>query len=372
MDKQLSAPIQNCTLFLEIIDSLYKPIANLECQLTYNGTPTIQATDGQGVLEFVTNYPNETVAIAIKKLEGGYKDIGVVISSSEMSHTVIMSPTVHVKAHLQLERPSSVSTTPIAKEPVVVDPNKPIDTNITVSMVGVTANITANILITKEMIKAIAPGKENDQSLMTWLNIYAEKYEVNTPLRIAHFLAQCAHESEGFKKTEEDGKYSLQGALATWNNRADQISALPKEKLWFKRDGTQVLLDAPKQPGLFNAVYGNRKELGNLESGDGYRYRGRGYIQLTGKFNYKNYTGSHNNNNPNDQKDFVENPDLLKTSTKYATESAFYFWKSNSLNSKVDNHATIETITSIVNGKSTGLPDRIKKFNKLKLLLKIK
>ncbi len=176
-----------------------------------------------------------------------------------------------------------------------------------------------------------------------------QKMGVNTPLRLAHFLAQCAHESGGFKLTQENLNYSVKGLLSIF-------------KKYFP---TETLAAAyARQPvKIANKVYGNRMGNGPESSGDGYRYRGRGYIQLTGKSNYLTFDASVPDN-------IIENPDLV--ATKYPLLSAAWFWSKNNLNALADKGATdahVTAVTKRVNGGTNGLADRLKYFKKFHALL---
>jgi predicted chitinase len=131
---------------------------------------------------------------------------------------------------------------------------------------------------------------------------------------------------------------------------------------------------------LANYVYANRMGNGDESSEDGYRYRGRGMIQLTGKDAYNNFTNVHNKNNPDDIQDFVANPDLLISSTQYGIESAFVFWFTKTGRPNRDiNHfvklkdlaksGTVQEVTQLVNGGQNGYNDRKQRFNRLARLL---
>ena len=119
-----------------------------------------------------------------------------------------------------------------------------------------------------------------------------------------------------------------------------------------------------KPEKIANLVYGSRMGNGDEASGDGYKFRGRGYIQLTGKNNYAAFGKAIN-------EDITANPDLV--STKYPLLSAAWFWSSNSLNALADkgaDDASVTAITKRVNGGTIGLPDRIKHFKEYYTLLK--
>ena len=176
-----------------------------------------------------------------------------------------------------------------------------------------------------------------------------ENFGVNTPLRLAHFLAQCGHESGGFRLTQENLNYSAKGLMGIF-------------KKYFP---TQALADAyaRKPEKIANRVYGGRMGNGPEATGEGFKFRGRGYIQLTGKSNYAAFDLAVAD-------DILANPDLV--STKHALASAAWFWKKNGLNLIADTGSTAEVVTKItkrVNGGTIGLPDRIKHFKEYHALL---
>jgi len=176
-----------------------------------------------------------------------------------------------------------------------------------------------------------------------------EKFGVNTPLRLAHFLAQCGHESGGFRLTQENLNYSAKGLMGIF-------------KKYFP---TQALADAyaRKPEKIANRVYGGRMGNGVEATGEGFKFRGRGYIQLTGKQNYTAFDLAV-------EDDILANPDLV--STKHALASAAWFWKKNGLNLIADTGSSTEVVTKItkrVNGGTIGLADRIKHFKEYHALL---
>lgn len=178
----------------------------------------------------------------------------------------------------------------------------------------------------------------------------AAKFQINTPLRLAHFLAQCGHESGGFKVTSENLNYSAKGLMGTF-------------KKYFP---TQQLAEAyQRQPQkIANRVYANRMLNGDENSGDGFKFRGRGFIQLTGKDNYTQFGKAIG-------EDITSNPDIV--SNKYSLLSAAWFWSKNGLNKLADtgsSDAVVTSITKKVNGGTIGLPDRIKHFKEFYNLLK--
>lgn len=176
-----------------------------------------------------------------------------------------------------------------------------------------------------------------------------EKFGVNTPLRLSHFLAQCGHESGGFRITNENLNYSAKGLQGIF-------------KKYFPSEA--IALDYAKKPQkIANRVYGGRMGNGNEASGDGFKFRGRGYIQLTGRDNYTAFGKSIG-------VAIEETPDLV--ATQYALASAAWFWSKNGLNKIADTGATDAAVTMItkrVNGGTIGLADRIKHFKEYFSLL---
>ena len=177
----------------------------------------------------------------------------------------------------------------------------------------------------------------------------AAKFEINTPLRLAHFLAQCGHESGGFRLTKENLNYSAKGLMGIF-------------KKYFP---TEALAKAyERQPAkIANKVYGGRMGNGPESSGEGAKFCGRGYIQLTGKDNYTAFGKAIN-------EDIVSNPD--KVASDYALLSAAWFFNKNGLHKMADGGATDQVVTAItkrVNGGTIGLPDRIKHFKEYYHLL---
>jgi putative chitinase len=175
------------------------------------------------------------------------------------------------------------------------------------------------------------------------------KFELNTPLRLAHFLAQAGHESGGFKLVNENLNYGAKGLLSIF-------------KKYFPTEEKAKLYER-KPEKIANLVYGSRMGNGAETTGEGYKFRGRGYIQLTGKDNYKAFDAVVTES-------IVDNPDLV--ATKYPLLSAAWFFHKNGLHKIADKGATDAVITEVtkrVNGGTIGLPDRIKHFKEYYALL---
>lgn len=237
-------------------------------------------------------------------------------------------------------------------------------------------SIVGEELITLEMLKLAAPETNVDYltSILDDINKYAKLYKVNTKLRICHFLAQVAHES-GFKATEEKLSYSVVQMQKTFGCKhgkwiggdigceiENRITSNGRDKLFSDPDSY-----AENPEKLANLVYSNRGGNGSVDSGDGYRYRGRGLIQLTFKNNYKMYTDLHNSLNPDDHKDFVIDPDLIVINPKYAIGSAFAWWSNENINDLCldAEYNTLVRVTKKVNGGVNGIEHRKSIFNSL-------
>jgi putative chitinase len=177
----------------------------------------------------------------------------------------------------------------------------------------------------------------------------AKKFNITNNLRLAHFLSQCGHESGGFKAVSENLNYSADGL----------------KRIFGKYFPGTLAESYAKQPEKIAArVYGGRMGNGDETTKEGFKFRGRGYIQLTGKSNYTNFTKFIG-------EDCVSNPDLV--ATKYPLASAGFFFDSNKLWAICDrgaDDATVTAVTKRVNGGTIGLADRIKHFKEYYNLLK--
>ena len=177
-----------------------------------------------------------------------------------------------------------------------------------------------------------------------------DKFQINTPLRLCHFLAQCGHESGNFKAVNENLNYGAKGLRGIF----------PK---YFPTDALAAEYER-KPEKIANKIYGGRMGNGPEASGEGYKFRGRGYIQLTGKDNYSAFDKVV-------AEDITTNPDLV--ATKYPLLSAAWFWNSRKFNEIADKGATDAEVTAItkkVNGGTIGLDDRIKHFKEFYNLVK--
>ena len=177
----------------------------------------------------------------------------------------------------------------------------------------------------------------------------AAKFNITNNLRLAHFLAQCGHESGGFRAVQENLNYSAKGLATTFR------------KYFLTEAAAGPYARNPQK--IASKVYGGRMGNGPESTGDGFKFRGRGYIQLTGKDNYTRFAKFIG-------EDTVNNPDLV--ATKYPLASAAFFFDSNKLWAICDQGATSAVVTAVtkrVNGGTIGLADRIKHFNEYYQLL---
>ena len=177
----------------------------------------------------------------------------------------------------------------------------------------------------------------------------AAKFNITNTLRLAHFLAQCGHESGGFKAVSENLNYSADGLKKIFGK-------------YFPGNLNESYARQPEK--IANRVYSSRMGNGDESSGEGFKFRGRGYIQLTGKSNYSSFDKMVD-------EDIIAIPDLV--ATKYPLMSAAFFFNNNGLWSICDkgaDDATVTAVTKRVNGGTIGLADRIKHFKEYYNLLK--
>jgi putative chitinase len=189
--------------------------------------------------------------------------------------------------------------------------------------------------MTNEQLKAIGI----DSKWLEPLNETFEKYEINTPKRQAAFIGQCGHESNNFRTLEENLNYSANALMRVWPSRFPDNDVAEKY--------------ANKPEKIANKVYSGR--MGNTEDGDGWKYHGRGLIQLTGKDNYTRCGEALGI-------DLVNNPDLL-LEPEFATASAGWFWRKHGLNQLADLGDWV-AITKRINGGIHGIDDRVARTNK--------
>jgi putative chitinase len=188
--------------------------------------------------------------------------------------------------------------------------------------------------ITQQQLSSMLPGNPYIEHWCEALNKILPDYEINTPARIAAFVAQTAHESGGYTALHENLNYKAESLCRVW----------PK---YFNSGNANDYAHQPEK--IANRAYANRMGNGDEASGDGWKYCGRGLIQLTGKSNYQAFADSI-------ETDISEIPAFLQT-FEGAIQSACWFWENNNLNRWAD-AGDIEKMTKIINGGTLGLEDR--------------
>jgi putative chitinase len=192
--------------------------------------------------------------------------------------------------------------------------------------------------ITEQLLEGMKINPACKEQVVKYTNEYAEMYDMQSSLRLAHFLAQVCHESGGFNHLQEGLNYSSAERLkAVWPKRFADPAFAAK----FVRN----------PEALANYVYANRNGNGDVNSGDGYKFRGRGPIQITGRANYKQISSKIFNDDT-----LLEEPDLL-LDLKYGLQSAFVFWQLRNCNNCADKDS-ITDVTKLINGGTTNLEDR--------------
>jgi len=198
------------------------------------------------------------------------------------------------------------------------------------------------MLITQDQLKELLT---KNPYIPQWHNALIQlfpDYEINTPKRMAAFIAQCAHESANFRVLQENLNYRWQTLRKLFPKY------FPTDEL-----AQQYASRPNKQEAIANRIYANRMGNGPEESGDGYRYRGRGLIQLTGKENYRWFAASLEIT-PEEASEYL-------MTFEGAAQSACWFWETNKLNQWADK-GDIVTLTKRINGGTIGLDDRIKHY----------
>jgi len=194
-------------------------------------------------------------------------------------------------------------------------------------------------ILTKQQLAQMVPGIPYIDHWYSALEQLLPDYDINTPQRVAAFIAQCAHESGGFKFTSENLNYKA----------ASLRKVFPK---YFPTDELAAQY-ANKPEKIANRVYASRMGNGDEASGEGFKYRGRGLIQLTGKQNYTWFAASLEIS-PEEAADYM-------ATFEGAAQSACWFWETNKLNQWAD-AGDILTLTKRINGGTIGLEDRKKHY----------
>jgi putative chitinase len=197
----------------------------------------------------------------------------------------------------------------------------------------------SNFILTQAQLAQLIPNNDYVEHWHGAMEKCLPDYDINTPRRVAAFVAQCAHESGGFRFIKENLNYRAESLMRVW----------PR---YFKDLGTAQRY-AHKQEAIANRAYASRMGNGPESSGDGYRYCGRGLIQLTGRNNYQAFANSI-------ETDINDIPAYLAT-FEGSVQSACWFWETNNLNKWAD-LGDIVTLTKKINGGTLGLADRQKHY----------
>jgi len=203
--------------------------------------------------------------------------------------------------------------------------------------------------LTKEQLRQIIPKNPYLEHWYSDLSQLLPDYDINTPQRIASFLAQCTHESDDFTALKENLNYrpaSLRKLFPT-HFETDEIA-------------NDYANRPNKQEAIANRMYANRMGNGDEASGDGYRYCGRGLIQITGKDNYFWFAAS--------VQITAEEASQYMQTFEGACQSACWFWENNNLNQFADS-GDIITMTKRINGGTIGLDDRKARYAKIMKIL---
>lgn len=196
-----------------------------------------------------------------------------------------------------------------------------------------------NFNFTSAHLKQMIGPNSNLENWYSALCKICPEYEINTPKRLAAFIAQCAHESGNFTILKENLNYRAVGLMKTWPKRFPTL---------------EIAKQYEKNPEkIANKVYANRMGNGDEASGDGWKYIGRGLIQLTGKDNYQRFA--------TDAKMKLEDIPKYLSTVEGAVHSACFFWKTNNLNKEAD-IGDIKAMTKKINGGYVGLEDRMKHY----------
>lgn len=195
--------------------------------------------------------------------------------------------------------------------------------------------------ISKEQFSLLFPKNKEAEAWTDALNSILPQYDISTVERVAAFLSQCGHESLGFTVLSENLNYGAAGLKTVFGKYFKTVDPLEYER---------------KPEKIANRVYANRMGNGDEASGDGWKYRGRGPIQMTGKNNYTEFSSTIGI-------DVMVSPDMVALNKKVALLSAIWFWNKNGLNTIADT-GDITTMTKRINGGTLGLEERKKLYNK--------
>lgn len=199
-------------------------------------------------------------------------------------------------------------------------------------------NTQPKIFFTEAQFKKIFPKAL--EGLFHFISEQLPKAGCKTKAQQAMFLAQCGHETLGFSSFSENLNYSAERLVAVFPKYFNKDNAKAYERNKIK---------------IANRVYANRMGNGDEKSGDGWKYRGRGIIQITGRDNYRLFAYATNN------LAVIENPDLVLSSLDFIVSTGIWFWNNRNL----DKYSSVETVTRLINGGLNGIEERRSLYNKL-------
>ena len=226
----------------------------------------------------------------------------------------------------------------------------------------------------KEDLKKIFPTTSDTEliKIADAINKYGKYFGIDTKEKLQHFLSQAGHESAKFSAFEENLNYRWEKlGVSYWkryfnpstNPTADPNKANPND---YKRSNTSVYVDVEKFANRVYADIYRKNNIGNVNTGDGYKFRGRGVFQLTGRTNYTNFSAFYQANYDSSV-NLLNNPDLVASNKEIAVISALWFYKKNVLDKIiVDGNISVEKVTEKVNGGTSGIEDRIELHTKTK------
>lgn len=197
-------------------------------------------------------------------------------------------------------------------------------------------------MITLNQLKLIIPYNRNPTVWIDPINQIVDQYQINTNLRLAAFLAECAHESTDFMVLEENLNYKAGALMSMWPAHFPTLVA--------------ANLYAGNPQKIANLIYSNKNGNGSEASGDGWNYRGRGLIQLTGKSNYQFFATSIGY--------LLEDVPTFLATPAGAVQSACYYWQSRPILNTLADSGDIDRISKLINGGINGLADRHQRYTK--------
>lgn len=205
-------------------------------------------------------------------------------------------------------------------------------------------------MINPEQFNTLFPRANNPIAWVEGCEDLFPQYDITTPFRVAAFLAQCGHETAGFALLEENLNYSAERLVQVW------------PRYFASFEAAEPYDHNPQK--LANYVYADRMGNGPPESNDGWNFRGRGPIQLTGRSNYTDFAKDTYDN----WEEIINNPNLVAMDNRIALQSALWFWDINHLNDYADTE-DLETMTRAINGGINGLARRVSLYVQILKLL---